>query len=76
MDVPRPIIVRRRLRGEKSHAPIRQSRGVTRKNRVVISEDEADNLICDRRLKEPTIPLEDYLVKRGYALAGRNRKIG
>ena len=71
----RPATVRRRSISDKNRASLRHPDRVTRKNRVAISEDEADNIICDRRLNEPTISLEDYLVKRGYALANPDRKI-
>ncbi len=71
----RPATVRRRSVPNKNRASVRHPARVTRKSRVAISEDEADNIICDRRLNEPTISLEDYLVKRGHALANSDRKI-
>ncbi|MEK7406361.1 MAG: hypothetical protein AAB225_14765 [Acidobacteriota bacterium] len=35
---------------------------------VVITEDEADSIIANRRLKEPTISFEQYLRQHGHEL--------
>jgi len=42
---------------------------------VHITEDEADMIICQRRLDEPTITLEEYLAEHGYELDPRTHKI-
>lgn len=50
------------------------NKGILLINPVQITEDEADNIICDRRLREPTISLEEFLAEHGYKLDDRRRK--
>lgn len=41
-----------------------------RKNRAVLSEDEADHIISERRMRDegPGVTIHDYLREHGYAV--------